>query len=195
MPVHLRGRQRQRRRVQPDVALAVALDERARVPRVRLDVQDARRVGVEHRIGRDRVEVGHAHHGRGDRSRARRGRLPLGTTRRRARRRSRSRPPPSRRRDRRAARPARARRRRANRSRSSRRRGPDGADERRAAQVRDLVRAPRRRPAGARSRRPPARRCRRPAGPPWRRSGSIAAPCPTSSRSGRCAAGSPRCRR
>ena len=64
--IHLRRRQRQRRRVQPDVTVAVPLDQRARVPRVRLDVQDARRVRVQHRIGRDGVEVGHAH----DRARA-----------------------------------------------------------------------------------------------------------------------------
>ena len=50
--VHLRRRQRQRRRVEPDVAVAVALHERARVAGVRLEVQDARRVRVQHRVGR-----------------------------------------------------------------------------------------------------------------------------------------------
>ncbi len=43
--------------------------------------------------------------------------------------------------------------------------------------------------------RPGARPCRRRAGRPWRRGGSSGAPCRSSSRSARCGAATPRCRR
>ena len=48
--VHLRGGQRDRRRVEPDVALAVRLHQRARIAGVRFEVEGARGVRVEHRI-------------------------------------------------------------------------------------------------------------------------------------------------
>ena len=55
-------RQRDRRRVEPDVAVAVALHQRARVAGIRLQVQDARGVRVQHRIARDLLEARHADH-------------------------------------------------------------------------------------------------------------------------------------
>jgi hypothetical protein len=42
-----------RRRIEPHVAFAVRLDQRARVARIRLDVEGARGVRVEHRVGGD----------------------------------------------------------------------------------------------------------------------------------------------
>ena len=51
--IHLRRRQRDRRRVEPDVALAVRLDQRAGIARVRFEMEDARSVGVKHRVGGD----------------------------------------------------------------------------------------------------------------------------------------------
>jgi hypothetical protein len=49
--VHFRRRQRNRRRVEPDIALAMRLDQRARVAGVRFDVEGTRSVRVEHGVG------------------------------------------------------------------------------------------------------------------------------------------------
>jgi hypothetical protein len=51
--VHFRCRQRNRRRVEPDIALAMRLDQRARIAGVRFDMEGARGMCVEHRVGGD----------------------------------------------------------------------------------------------------------------------------------------------
>ena len=56
--VHLLGRERNGRRVEPHVGIAVPLHERARVPGIGLDVQDARGVRVQDRVVRDLVVRG-----------------------------------------------------------------------------------------------------------------------------------------
>src|SRR5262249_42014365 len=61
--VHLLRRQRDRRRVQPNIVIAVALNQCARVSRVRLHVQDARGVRVQHRISCDLLVGGQTNEG------------------------------------------------------------------------------------------------------------------------------------
>ncbi len=51
--VHLVHRQRQRLRIEPDIALAVRLHQRPRIAGVRFQMQYPRRVRVQHRIGAD----------------------------------------------------------------------------------------------------------------------------------------------
>ena len=60
--VHFLHRERDRRRVQPDVDVAVPLHERARVPGIRFLVQDARGVRVQDRVGGDGIVRRHADH-------------------------------------------------------------------------------------------------------------------------------------
>jgi hypothetical protein len=50
--VHLGSGERDRWRVEPDVALAVRLHQRTRVARVRFEMEDARGMCIEHRVGR-----------------------------------------------------------------------------------------------------------------------------------------------
>ena len=194
--VHLGGGQRQRRRVEPDVAPAVALDQGARVARVGLEVEDARGVGVEDLVGGDLLERGQADRGARAVGAAARAELDQGRAVAAARRVA-----------------GRARRLGAlglHRVRIRRRRHRPGpvdrgrvelaeavapADERGAAHVADLVDRRAARPAGARSRPSRARRCRRRGGRPCCRPGPSAGPCRSSSRSGRCGAATPRCRR
>ena len=58
--VHLFGGQWNRRRIQPHVALTVALHQRARVTGVGFHVQDARGMRVQHRVGGHRFVGGQA---------------------------------------------------------------------------------------------------------------------------------------
>ena len=55
-PVHLGGGERNGRRIEPHVDIAVALHQGPRVAGVRFQVQDARGVRIEHRVGRDLLE-------------------------------------------------------------------------------------------------------------------------------------------
>jgi len=60
--VHLRRRQRDRRRVQPDITVAMALHQRPRIAGIGLQVQHAVGVRVQHRIALDRLEIGQPDH-------------------------------------------------------------------------------------------------------------------------------------
>jgi hypothetical protein len=60
--IHVARGQRNGRRVQPHVEVAVALHQRARIAGVALEMQDAIGVRVQHRIGRHRLERRHADH-------------------------------------------------------------------------------------------------------------------------------------
>ena len=61
--VHLGRGQRHRRRIEPDVALAVRLHQGAGVAGVGFEVEDARGVGVEHRVVLHLLVGGQADHG------------------------------------------------------------------------------------------------------------------------------------
>jgi hypothetical protein len=58
--VHLGCAERERRRIQPDVALAVGLDETARVAGVRFEMEGARGLGVQGCVGGDFLVGGEA---------------------------------------------------------------------------------------------------------------------------------------
>ncbi len=60
--VELGGGQRDRRRIEPDIAIAVGLDHCTRVPRIGLQMEDTRGMGVEHRVFADLCERGQTHH-------------------------------------------------------------------------------------------------------------------------------------
>jgi hypothetical protein len=61
-PVHLGGGERNGWRIEPDVGIAVSLHQRTRVAGVRLQMQDARGVRIEHRVGGDLFEGWQADH-------------------------------------------------------------------------------------------------------------------------------------
>ena len=61
--IHLLHRQRQRRRIQPHIDIAVPLNQRACVPRVRFEMQDARCMRIENRVLCDLIERRHANDG------------------------------------------------------------------------------------------------------------------------------------
>ncbi len=62
-PVHVLGRERNRRRVEPDVALAVRLTQGARIAGVGFEVEHARGVGVKRRIVFHLIVIGETDHG------------------------------------------------------------------------------------------------------------------------------------